>query len=92
MNINGSKDLYLYRVLSIIKFELYFRKRRLSSYNKEKLEEINKFMIQSKPEPMIFQKLVELNIINFVSILCFIQQYKYNMLYCYLFWMKCTFS
>lgn len=42
-------------------------------------------MIQSKPEPMIFQKLVELNIINFVSILCFIQQYKYNMLYCYLF-------
>ncbi|XP_016665099.1 endoribonuclease Dicer isoform X3 [Acyrthosiphon pisum] len=43
------------------------KKRRLSSYNKEQIEEINTFMIQSKPEPMIFQKLVELNIVNFVE-------------------------
>jgi len=41
-------------------------------------------MIQSKPEPMVLEN-VELNITNFVRILCFIQQLKYNMLYCYLF-------
>ncbi|XP_027844608.1 endoribonuclease Dicer isoform X4 [Aphis gossypii] len=38
------------------------KKRRYASYDKEHLEEINKFMIQSIPEPIILKKLDELNI------------------------------
>ncbi|XP_026808824.1 endoribonuclease Dicer-like isoform X3 [Rhopalosiphum maidis] len=43
------------------------KKRRYSSYDKEHLEEINRLMIQSMPEPIILQKLIEFNIYYFIE-------------------------
>ncbi|XP_022180231.1 endoribonuclease dcr-1 isoform X3 [Myzus persicae] len=67
INKSKSNDNIVNHKSNVSSLNEKFKKPRFSSYDKEQIEEINRLMVQSMPEPTIVQKLVELNIINFVE-------------------------